>query len=398
MAKIKIINSKEFKSELKKTVESSNINLLLGAGFSHGIADTLGDTEKILEAIRLYGGNKQYACIEAYIFWNFFIKTIYPLCDKVNDINAANQIEFIKIWKNILYERESAVLNKQANLFTTNYDIVLEYAFESVYIDYNDGFKGRITPYFSTSNFNRLYFERAIFTNRSIEIPIFNLLKLHGSVTWKISDGVHKKIIYSDYLENINNFYKEHTKFFNGEKNNIIFNEINIRLLKEDFNTGCNNKQLDNILPDGTEEINKECLSFIDEFKKYFKIVNPTKEKFNDTLMDKNYYELMRIYSNELEKNNTILFSQGFSFDDEHIQEITMRALSNPSLTLILMAHKLEDVKKYNEIFNKFDNVWIVRNCDLTEEELKEGKKEIFLDLSILNKYLRRLFRVSQDE
>ena len=51
MAKIKVINSKEFRSEFKKSIESSNINLLLGAGLSYGIADTLGDTEKILEAI-----------------------------------------------------------------------------------------------------------------------------------------------------------------------------------------------------------------------------------------------------------------------------------------------------------------------------------------------------------
>ena len=54
MAKIKVINSKEFKSEFKKSIESSNINLLLGAGFSYGIADTLGDTEKVLEAIHCY--------------------------------------------------------------------------------------------------------------------------------------------------------------------------------------------------------------------------------------------------------------------------------------------------------------------------------------------------------
>ena len=189
MAKIKVINSKEFRSEFKKSIESSNINLLLGAGFSYGIADTLGDTEKILEAIHLYGKDNEYAAIEAHMFWEFFLKTIYPLCDKVNDTNVVNQIEFIRLWKNILMDRESAVINKQANIFTTNYDIVLEYAFESIFLDYNDGFKGRITPYFSTTNFNRLYYERAISTNRCIEIPIVNLLKLHGSVTWKISEG-----------------------------------------------------------------------------------------------------------------------------------------------------------------------------------------------------------------
>lgn len=397
MAKIKVINSKEFRSEFKKSIESSNINLLLGAGFSYGIAETLGDTEKILEAIHLYGKDNEYAAIEAHVFWEFFLKTIYPLCDKVNDTNVVNQIEFIRLWKNILTDRESAVINKQANIFTTNYDIVLEYAFESIFLDYNDGFKGRITPYFSTTNFNRLYYERAIFTNRCIEIPIVNLLKLHGSVTWKISEGKHRKIVYSEYLKNIQEFHDKYEGFVSGYGKEV-FDSIELKFLFENYSSGYGKCELDDILPEGTELIKDKCLEFIDDFKSSFKIVNPTKQKFNDTLMDKNYYELMRIYCNELEKNNTILFAQGFSFDDEHIQEITMRALGNPSLTLIVVAFNKKDVEKYNDKFGKFDNVWIVRNDDPTEEELADGKEEKFLDISVLNQYLKDLLGECHDE
>lgn len=397
MAKIKVINSKEFKSEFKKSIESSNINLLLGAGFSYGIADTLGDTEKVLEAIHCYGKDNRYAAIEAYMFWDFFLKTIYPLCDKVNDTNVANQIEFIRLWRNILTDRESAVINKQANIFTTNYDIVLEYAFESIFLDYNDGFKGRITPYFSTTNFNRLYYERAIFTNRCIEIPIVNLLKLHGSVTWKISEGKHRKIVYSEYLKNIQEFHDKYEEFI-PRYGKEVFDAIEVKFLFENYSSGYGKCELDDILPENADSIKDKCLEFIDDFKSSFKIVNPTKQKFSDTLMDKNYYELMRIYCNELEKNNTILFAQGFSFDDEHIQEITMRALGNPSLTLIVVAFNMKDVEKYNDKFGKFDNVWIVRNDDPTEEELADGKKEKFLDISVLNQYLKCLFGGCYDE
>lgn len=397
MAKIKVINSKEFRSEFKKSIESSNINLLLGAGFSYGIADTLGDTENILEAIQLYGKDNRYVTIEAYMFWKFFLKTIYPLCYKVNDINVDNQIEFIKLWKSILTARESAVINKQANIFTTNYDIVLEYAFESNFLDYNDGFKGRITPYFSTTNFNRLYYERAIFTNRCIEIPIFNLLKLHGSVTWKISEGKHRKIVYSEYLKNIQEFHDKYEGFFYGYGKEV-FDDIDEKFLFEDYSSGYGKCELDNILPVNSDFIKDKCLKFIDDFKGSFKIVNPTKQKFSDTLMDKNYYELMRIYCNELEKNNTILFAQGFSFDDEHIQEITMRALGNPSLTLIISAYNMKDVEKYKDKFEKFDNVWIIRNDDPNEEELADGTKEKYLDISVLNHYLKGLFGAHYDE
>ncbi len=397
MAKIKVINSKEFRSEFKKSIESSNINLLLGAGFSYGIADTLGDTEKILEAIHLYGKDNEYAAIEAHMFWEFFLKTIYPLCDKVNDTNVVNQIEFIRLWKNILMDRESAVINKQANVFTTNYDIVLEYAFESIFLDYNDGFKGRITPYFSTTNFNRLYYERAIFTNRCMEIPIFNLLKLHGSVTWKIREGKHRQIVYNDYFKKIKEFHDKYEEFFSTEGKEV-FNAIDEKLWIEDYSSGYGKYELDDILPEGSDSIKDKCLEFINDFKSSFKIVNPTKQKFNDTLMDKNYYELMRIYCNELEKNNTILFAQGFSFDDEHIQEITMRALGNPSLTLIISAFNKKDVEKYYDKFEKFDNVWIVKNEDPTEEELEGGTAEKILDISVLNRYLKDLFGDCHDE
>lgn len=397
MAKIKVINSKEFRSEFKKSIESSNINLLLGAGFSYGIADTLGDTEKILEAIHLYGKDNEYAAIEAHMFWEFFLKTIYPLCDKVNDTNVVNQIEFIRLWKNILMDRESAVINKQANIFTTNYDIVLEYAFESIFLDYNDGFKGRITPYFSTTNFNRLYYERAIFTNRCMEIPILNLLKLHGSVTWKIREGKHRQIVYNDYFKKIKEFHDKYEEFFSTEGKEV-FNAIDEKLWLEDYSSGYGKYELDDVLPEGSDSIKDKCLEFINDFKSSFKIVNPTKQKFNDTLMDKNYYELMRIYCNELEKNNTILFAQGFSFDDEHIQEITMRALGNPSLTLIISAFNKKDVEKYYDKFEKFDNVWIVKNEDPTEEELEGGIEEKFLDISVLNQYLKDLFGDCHDE
>ena len=69
-------------------------------------------------------------------------------------------------------------------------------------------------------------------------------------------------------------------------------------------------------------------------------IVNPTKDKFKHTLLNQTYYELLRLYSNELEKENSILFVMGFSFADEHIREITLRAAnSNPTLMIYVVAH-----------------------------------------------------------
>src|SRR4029079_4409722 len=80
--------------------------------------------------------------------------------------------------------------------------------------------------------------------------------------------------------------------------------------------------------------------AFVAGYEELLVVVNPTKEKFKHTLLNQTYYELLRIYSNELEKENAFLLVIGFSFADEHIREITLRAAnSNPTLLIWVVAH-----------------------------------------------------------
>jgi hypothetical protein len=74
-------------------------------------------------------------------------------------------------------------------------------------------------------------------------------------------------------------------------------------------------------------------------FEQYRKLVmiNPTKRKFKESVIDHHFYELMRQYSNNLEKENTLLLVSGFSFADEHIADITLRAANtNPTLHIVV--------------------------------------------------------------
>ena len=88
---------------------------------------------------------------------------------------------------------------------------------------------------------------------------------------------------------------------------------------------------------------------FFNEYKKLI-IVNPTKRKFEQTVMDYHFYELMRIYANALEKENTMLFVIGFSFADEHIATITKRAAdSNPTLQIVVFAFCDEEENSFKE-------------------------------------------------
>ena len=71
------------------------------------------------------------------------------------------------------------------------------------------------------------------------------------------------------------------------------------------------------------------------------------------------------MYSNELEKENSVLFVLGFSFADEHIREITKRvANSNPTLLICIFAYnessKTDTEQKLNLGEIKFKNVEVI--------------------------------------
>ena len=87
-------------------------------------------------------------------------------------------------------------------------------------------------------------------------------------------------------------------------------------------------------------------------------MINPTKRKFEETVLGLTYYELLRLYANELDRNNALLISFGFSFDDEHILEVTKRALENSQLILLVCCHKETDLEKYQTKFSNANNVW----------------------------------------
>lgn len=75
-----------------------------------------------------------------------------------------------------------------------------------------------------------------------------------------------------------------------------------------------------------------------------------------------------------MEKLNSVLFVFGFSFYDEHILDITKRALGNPTLSIYIFAFKAENVEKYREMFESFNNVNVIA---LKEKEITDSKEKI---------------------
>jgi hypothetical protein len=89
-------------------------------------------------------------------------------------------------------------------------------------------------------------------------------------------------------------------------------------------------------------------------------LVLPNIRKFDITMMDRVYYDLLRIFANTMERENALLITFGFSFNDEHILDITRRALRNPTAQLIVFAHQQTQAADYQVKFDKQRNALVV--------------------------------------
>jgi hypothetical protein len=312
--------------DLKETFQDCNINFLIGSGLSRPFLDTLGNIEVLLsnlDELDLSGQSERYRFVKASIYRKFFLNVIEKNLSILREEPESKEVldnykMFLRCINILLLKRKTTLLNKQVNLFTTNIDIFIEKALEETSIEFNDGFNGRFYPIFNLSNFKKSYFKKSLHYDNTSEIPVFNLLKVHGSLTWRTE-------------ENVINF----SRLLMVRKIKPALDKIENLIEIDDGNSDVENLIEGIELPDDFTKIDK----FL-ELYETLSIVNPNKEKFKQTILNQTYYELLRIFSNELEKENTALFVLGFSFADEHVKEITLRALnSNPTLKAYIFAY-----------------------------------------------------------
>lgn len=346
---------------LSEVFASANINFLIWSGASkpylptlNNIEDDINNATDDIEKAEKYKEYFEKVMLpnKNIVSWNFNDEICYKWNDDKADktksgwvkknesenITDYNKIyndytNFINTISRLTIDRKTTVLSKQVNIFTTNIDIFFEKALEDLELHYNDWFLGKMNPVFSLSNFKQSIIQRSHhFDNRS-EIPVFNLLKIHGSLTWKYKESELEKI------DNEINLYEK-----NKIKNNL---KIYLSSDLSHFNNTLSSKTW---------------ADFIEEYKKKILVVNPEDSKFSETVLNKYYYELLRSYSSELERENSVLFIIGFSMADQHIQEITKRvARSNPTLQIYIFCNSISSKNKMEEIM-----------------EVKVGEKKFF--------------------
>ena len=323
------------------------INFIIGSGASFGALNTLStaytkDGSKIsFEDIASALENDDKKDIARLMFSEKYCKDIIEPSYTMNYEDKTAVLEnYVKWLEYIFFLLSAKKVNdaKRCNIFTTNYDLFIEYAANKIIEEkkncvFNDGGNGFFKRYLHAKNFNRHMVDVGVFDNFVTDIPMINLIKLHGSVSWKHTDDA----ICVDYSEE-----------FPFELPTLSKNYLDKAKTFE---------ELSNI--DITDEDAKLLDAFWDDYKK-IPIVNPTKWKFNETVLEQHYYQMLRLLSYELEKKNVYLIVFGFSFKDEHIYDLVSRSLLNPDLTVIIFCFNQADVADMTVKFGGYKNVFLV--------------------------------------
>lgn len=229
---------------------------------------------------------------------------ILEKCLNEKNIKDKRDSELLEVYKTFykkLLTRNSTL--PRLNIFTTNYDLYSERAMDSLGIHYVNGFTGGISKYFNPTIFNYALAEKMDLSQSKWNVidNFFYLYKIHGSVNWVEND--------------------DEGKLFKIQE-----------IQDPTFNT----------LKD------KETV-----------MIHPTPLKYNASLGSP-YSDLFREFQKKLMQNNNILVTIGYSFSDEHINNLIFQAFTIPSFRLIIIGEPNE--KNIIGKLQKLDDsrIWII--------------------------------------
>lgn len=217
------------------------------------------------------------------------------------------------------FYQKLALRNKdlsRLNIFTTNNDLFNETALDKLNIHYINGFGGGLNKFFNPALFNYTYSKRMDTSIEKYE-PVenmVNLYKIHGSVNW-IEDN-----------SNTNTFFK--------------IREISY--------------------PEKLTEDKRKILIY------------PTPTKQNKSLGSP-YVELFREFQKKLLVPHSVLFIIGYSFSDEHVNNIIYQALATNSTITVVILNNVEDKYISKNKDNRIFKIW-----GSTQENGQEKKIHYF--------------------
>lgn len=309
-------NNQNVSKFLEPYIQSGALNFLLGSGASFPAIATAQNIEAEIDA-HLQAGEDDAAEKKSFAFLETINAVNRALLNDTPDADAATVREryqrFIQILDGMLFARKSQLLARQAVVFTTNYDLFLESAVAAAPgVVLNDGFD-RSAPLAVPAFAPERYFDRIYRASsplgRSAEVPTIDLVKLHGSLSWqRRGDEV------------------------------VARGELTPTPAAGDL-----------------DDPGRRAAYLKDHV-----LILPNVRKFHSTLVDRVYYDLLRLFARCLEVDNAVLLAFGFSFADKHILDLTRRSLRNPTAQLILVAYDQAAADGYLGTFAGHRNVTVI--------------------------------------
>lgn len=196
---------------------------------------------------------------------------------------VATNLSIHELFINKIISRKETL--SRPRIFTPNYDLAFENACEKIGVSYNNGFRGVHMRKFDPDTFHNETYIKQDSVDKGKRIATYlNIYKLHGSISWQ-------------YAESINDLYnlKEIQISDTTEKKGFSFDSLMIYPLQ-------------------------------------------TKKSYS---LDLPYSELFRNFSKCLTESQNTLVIVGYSFLDEHINDIIRTGLYNPNLTVIIHSYSL---------------------------------------------------------
>lgn len=136
-------------------------------------------------------------------------------------------------------------------------------------------------------------------------------------------------------------------------------------------------------------------------------VVKPTGFESNDTFSQNHFFSMLRFFTNELDKPQSVLLVIGFSFQDKHIAKMVKRAIANPELIVICFCHAKKDA---TTIINNLDyrfagkapnNIYFIVPKDKNNNNMKYHEYELpdtKITLSTLVNFMSGEFDENDDE
>jgi hypothetical protein len=208
-----------------------------------------------------------------------------------------------QFYKKLVYRDKNLT---KTNIFTTNYDLFNERALDQLGIIFSNGFSGVIDRYFNPAVFNYAFAEQMDLSNNKWNVidNFIYLYKLHGSISW-IEDEDTKHLFK----------IKELQEPVMDDKNVMIY---------------------------------------------------PTPVKQNASFGSP-YSDLFREFQKKLMVSNNILITVGYSFSDEHINNLIYQALTIPAFRLIIIGNvEAINIKKLFELNDP--RIWIIGEKEQWED------------------------------